>query len=245
MALVHMVLLSGPQWGDAFTGSPYNALNGAMWTIRFEFRCYLLTYLLGMIGILKRPRLMLWLTGILAITHIWAQLHPLPAMPKLLIALLGKPDDLIRLTLAYMAGSCFRLLSPVFNRRVALVAALLLVPAMFSHALAETALVLLGGYGLLYLALCIKDPLFLRINARDDISYGVYLYAWPIGKLLFWYAPGMNVWLNAALTACLALAAGWISWKLVEQPAMRLGGKRSATPESKAPSQNSVLRTLP
>lgn len=245
MAVLNIARLRPPQLDDAFAGSHYAALNGSMWTIRLEFACYLLTCLLGLIGILKRPRLMLGLTGMLALTRIWAQTHPLPDAPKVLIALLGKPEDLVRLALAYMAGSCFRLVSPAFNGRAALAAAVLLIPAMFSHALAETALVLLGGYGLLWLAFGVKNPIFLRINAKEDISYGVYLYAWPIGKLLFLYVPNMNVWLNAAITACLALVAGWISWKLVEQPAMRLGRTRPSGPQTPLATPSAQFRTLP
>ncbi len=242
---LHISSLRPPQLNHVFDGSHYAALNGSMWTIRFEFGCYLLTCLLGLAGILKRPRMLLSITGALGLLHIWAQSHSLPVAPKLFIAVLGRPEDLLRLALAYMAGSCFRVLSPPFRSKIALGAALLLIPAMFSHALAETALVTLGGYGLLWLAFSVKNPLFLRINAKEDISYGVYLYAFPIGKLLFLYNPQMNIWLNAALTACLALIAGWISWKLVERPAMRLGHPRSPAPQTTLDTISPQFRTLP
>lgn len=235
MAIVHLALLRPPQLDGVFAGSHYAALNGSMWTIRFEFGCYLLTWLLGRTGLLQRPRVLVAITALLALTHIWAQGHPLPHAPKSVISLLGEPANLVRLGLAYMAGTCLRVLAPPLRSDVALLAGLLLIPAMRSHALAEPALILLGGYGLIWLALRVRHRLFLTINAREDISYGVYLYAFPIGKLLFQSAPGMNIWLNALITACLAIVAGWISWKLVEQPAMRMGRPRVASPAHTAP----------
>ena len=61
-----------------------------------------------------------------------------------------------------------------------------------------------------------------RINSQDDISYGVYLYAFPIGKLIFWYAPALPLFSVGMLTFIGACVCGWLSWQLVEKPVMRL-----------------------
>jgi len=61
------------------------------------------------------------------------------------------------------------------------------------------------------------DTVFSRID-RTDISYGMYLYAWPVGALIVWYLP--NTSLPVAVSATLAVASGfgWVSWHLVERP---------------------------
>lgn len=62
-----------------------------------------------------------------------------------------------------------------------------------------------------------------RVGATNDISYGVYVYAFPVQQLLVLTGIHHLGWLLTSL-ACLALTVplAWLSWKLVEQPAMRL-----------------------
>ncbi len=54
--LQEIFLLSPPSSPAIFQGKPYPLLNGAMWTIAYEFRCYLLVAILGTIGALKNQR---------------------------------------------------------------------------------------------------------------------------------------------------------------------------------------------
>ncbi len=53
-----------------------------------------------------------------------------------------------------------------------------------------------------------------------DLSYGVYIYGWLIQQMLYaLFSPGV---LSISLLAIpLAFLAGWLSWKFVEKPALR------------------------
>jgi peptidoglycan/LPS O-acetylase OafA/YrhL len=58
-----------------------------------------------------------------------------------------------------------------------------------------------------------------------DISYGTYLYAWPIQCMLA--AGGVrDPWVLFAIGVPLALVAGALSWVVVERPAMSLRPRR-------------------
>lgn len=84
--------------------------------------------------------------------------------------------------------------------------------------------VLFVPYGLLLLYLGMKLPL-IEVGRRRDISYGMYVYAWPVQMLLVVAAPALtvdapmivDVALVVAVTAIFAVA----SYDLVEGPALR------------------------
>jgi peptidoglycan/LPS O-acetylase OafA/YrhL len=65
------------------------------------------------------------------------------------------------------------------------------------------------------------------------ISYGIYLYHVPVFLTLgkSWGLPrdvgDLALWLGAGAACTLALA--WLSWRLVEQPALRLARRRQTS----------------
>jgi peptidoglycan/LPS O-acetylase OafA/YrhL len=71
------------------------------------------------------------------------------------------------------------------------------------------------------------------------ISYGVYLYHVPVfltlGKSYGLPAdvPELLTWLAAG--GAITVALGWLSWRLVERPAIRLGGQSRATSSTTLP----------
>ena len=78
------------------------------------------------------------------------------------------------------------------------------------------------AYPLLWLGIHLSSP-FQRVGARNDYSYGVYIYGWPVQQLLgIW---GVQHWGYVAFTLAGmtgALACAVISWHLVEKRALSL-----------------------
>ena len=62
-------------------------------------------------------------------------------------------------------------------------------------------------------------PVLRRAARFGDVSYGTYLYAFPIQVLVITYIP---TGLPIPACAALAILAGFVSWHLVERPAIRL-----------------------
>jgi peptidoglycan/LPS O-acetylase OafA/YrhL len=100
-------LLSGPMTPPVFPGQPFPFANGAMYTIAYEFRCYLLIALLGLCGILRRPIFCLVITIFLmsALLNIdrFEHVHWHAEVWT------GAPILNIRLTAIYLVGVCFYL----------------------------------------------------------------------------------------------------------------------------------------
>jgi peptidoglycan/LPS O-acetylase OafA/YrhL len=91
---------------------------------------------------------------------------------------------------------------------------------MCVYEIAEASVCLFGGYAMIWLAE--RAPVFHAFNKLPDVSYGVYLYAWPINKALLWFWPAISLGESMLMVLFAALAAGCLSWYLVEKPALRL-----------------------
>lgn len=220
-----LLMLKSPELAGAFSGLPYPALNGSAWTISYEFRCYILAALFGLVGCYRRPAVFVALTAAVLLASL-AMSWPGVAIikpPGWSEALFGDPTQSARLLSAFMVGTCFWLYrgSLPLRTRYAALATPPLIALMFMPQFAEAALILLGGYILFWTAFRVHWRPLLTINAKDDISYGVYLYAWPIGALLIWYWRTIPLPLLGLLTFVGAAACGAISWFLIERPATR------------------------
>lgn len=78
------------------------------------------------------------------------------------------------------------------------------------------------AYPLIWLSFHLP-ALFQRIGARNDYSYGVYIYGWPVLQLLgIWGVQrwGYPAYTATAIACSVALAA--LSWHLIEKPALSL-----------------------
>jgi len=230
LSLVRILDLAPPRLTGAFTALPYPALNGAMWTIRYEFHCYLLVGLLGVLGLLKRRYLMLAGTLLLLAAHAWLMATnfdltwgPLSQTPGI-DAILLDPQQNVRMMALFGCGICFRL----FRDRIPLraEAAMLCLAAavalLFSNSLAQVGLGTAGAYFIFWLAGTQRFPILAKINNSYDISYGVYLYGWPVGSLIALYFMGITPAALTVATLLLAIVAGAISWVVVEKPFLKL-----------------------
>lgn len=244
----YLLLLKPPFAPGAFEGLAYPALNGSMWTISYEFRCYLLAALLGVIGLYRRRGLYFALTAAFVSANFLFLLPIGETIERLLRptnALLGAPQDMIRLTAVFMCGACLKLYPLTYRGRYAALATVGLLIALFIPALASVAMMTLGAYLLFWIAFEVKWRPLRTLNAKDDISYGLYLWAWPIGTLLIWYWRDMNIVVHGLLTLAGSVALGYVSWHLLEKRCMalksRLGGRRKSAavaqpaPETGAP----------
>lgn len=72
-----------------------------------------------------------------------------------------------------------------------------------------------AAYAVIWLAVS------LPFRWSSDLSYGVYLYGWPVAQVLVVGGVArLGLPIFAASTALVAIAIGWISWTYLERPAM-------------------------
>ncbi len=253
--LSEVALLHSPDTPPTFVGQPYASVNGNLWTISYEFACYLCVGLLGAGGVVRRRRAFLAFT--LAVAGVW--LLPLAGRAMIifsaghlgidcarsvaLVLLLCKENGVFtHLLFVFCAGGCFALFRDRvrFSPRWALVALAATVPCMWSLVGSQIALTTVGAYAFFTFAFA-RIPALAAFQRHTDISYGVYLYGWPAQKLLLLAWPGLSPWALFALSAIASAGVGWASWLLVERPPLQL--KYRASPA--APTVTGLVAPLP
>lgn len=191
-----------------FETLPYPSVNGSLWTLPIEGRLYLLLFVAGAIGMLRPWRyLPAWALAMAgAATFAWVQ----APLPQHLAYLCWTVAFFITGTLLWLWRDRVRL----DGRGVPLlvVAAFLARDSVFFAPAYLAAVV----YGVLWLAFVPRLP---RIQ-RNDLSYGLYLYGWPMQQVAFLLG-ATSVLTNTLLSSALALACAALSWFLVERPALR------------------------
>jgi peptidoglycan/LPS O-acetylase OafA/YrhL len=223
-----VLLLSSPATPPVFPGHPYAMVNGAMYTIGYEFRCYLLVALLGLCGLLRRPNLVLLMTTVLLSSLLFPAPFGMMHRPRHMEAIMGQPGLFFRLTAVYLVGCCFHLFRHriAFRPMFAVIATVTMaVFFVFAPARAELGLVLCGGYLMFYFGQ-MHLPRLSGMSRLPDISYGIYLYGWPVESLWIWFHQG-SPWIAFAGSTVICFGLGWLSWHFVERPALTL--KRRAT----------------
>ncbi|MFD1557881.1 acyltransferase family protein [Paraburkholderia silviterrae] len=246
-----ILLLQPPMSTTAFHGTYYPDLNGAMWTIPYEFRCYLLILALGLLGFFNRKRVIL-ITAIsfLVLSCIipehyhpfgyeaaLAQTQAHSFWDRIFNLTVGEPRSTIRFVGVFLCGSTYQIYKDriSFDKKwTAAFSAAALVTFLFEPRTANLAVAIFGGYLVIAISNLGKQYVTCKINSENDISYGVYLYAWPAAKLILWYRPDMNIVLVGMLTLISAVIMGTVSWHLLEKPIMH-------KIQRKAPSNPAVI----
>ena len=189
--------------------------NGSLWTLYFEFLCYLMVGLLVCLPVVRRHRWLIAVAFVLSVVA-WATVGGWGpgAYPDVVL--------LARLLPAFLGGAVVwvflgRVPLRAVTAMVALVVAAVLVLTV-DHWGAQAASPLIA-YVLLWLSTVLPSPAVAR---RHDISYGVYIYAFPAQQLLV-YAGAHRLGLAAydTLAALATAALAVVSWRLVERPSLR------------------------
>ncbi len=222
--LSNMLSLQAPAEGYYFNHMPQPGLNDSMWTIQYEFICYLAVPLLVWLGFLKHK---LGLAIVFVASYAWLTLQNLglvfPHDSNLSGHILANPHFYPRFFTYFLAGSFAYAYRHDIPRNNALLS-LSLVLFVLAFKLQQIDLLwpIAGSYLLFY---CAYHPkvLFPKFAKHGDFSYGIYLYGWPLQQLcMLYFGPYLNPFSFFALVLPLVLIFAVASWNLVEKPALKL-----------------------
>lgn len=205
-------------------GIPYpGAWNGSLWTLYFEFLCYLLMAALGSFAFVKKspwPMLAAFLLSVL----LWANIARIDPYFQYNFDF----NMLARLAPYFLGGAVVK----VFAKRIglnwqgALVSAVLgtfsvLTFDGFGNQLASPFI----AYLLLWISTWLPSPKLIKVN---DVSYGSYIYAFPVQQLIAVYGGHQwGVWWLTVAATLGTLVLATMSWLLIERPIMNAARRRT------------------
>ncbi len=196
-----------------FAGNPVpQVANGSLWTISIEFSCYFSVLILGLLGVFKR--------------RLWLLVAAVVGYEIYVSSLFHGNNRYDQFFICFAAGAVAWLWQDKlpFSSRIAGGCLLVLLGVSRFSPWFSIAFPVAGGYCLLWLA---YGPRLRLSNwaEKTDLSYGTYLYAFPVQQLLAAEVALRHPWMIFLLASPITLLCAWLSWSFVEKPFLSL--KRS------------------
>jgi peptidoglycan/LPS O-acetylase OafA/YrhL len=226
-----LVVWAQPDVGGTPRGVPWpHGWDGSLWTLIWEVFCYIAVAVVGVTGLRNRR----WIIpAALALALFWSALLPpwgifdeVPAtatQQHVGVAIVAQTVGMIatRFAVMFLAGALLYQFRNVIPARWSLVV-MSVVIVVAAGLLPNYRLV--GAIPLAY-AIIVSGVLIhnRRLRLRTDLSYGVYIYAFPVQQLLIICGlASMNPIVFAIVAAIATLPLAAMSWFLVEKPALSL-----------------------
>lgn len=189
------------------------SVNGSLWTIPIEVACYAILAITGLLGLLKSKHL--WVALCLAYL-VWF-------LGSQTMDLRGSMQHKLEFPAYFVFGSLIAACNAQFLQRKWLYAGLATLVAIATYLVGFKYSALLLFLPAVLISIGTSSwPVLSQAGRFGDVSYGVYLYAFPIQQSVYALWPGLGFSASLLVVTVLTLIAGWLSWRLVEAPALRL-----------------------
>lgn len=210
--LLNSILILQHNLPEVFANNIYGqAVNGPLWTLPIEFLCYIMCFLAYQCKLLNRKNTIfasiIFVLGCIMIKIISGNIPILASMIQ--------PMGLFFVGMLYYVYQE----NIIMKIQLCFISLIGIVVSLIFGIFPITIYVFLS-YFLMYIGFGtrIKFPNFAKYG---EVSYGMYLCAWPIQQILVQYlgnAGKMNPWFNFLLATPIAIIFGYIIYKIIEKP---------------------------
>jgi peptidoglycan/LPS O-acetylase OafA/YrhL len=208
-----------------FDENPQHAVNGSLWTLMYEFSCYFICFIIVQSSLIKKKMVLtsillglLFIRILLGDKFFWFNY----STPYLLGHNILYSFEWF---FYFLCGMIYYLYFKSININFKLVIFLLLIYSIF---------ILLDFEGMLKIMNYILIPTLIfffafikgKLNSfgkKADLSYGIYLYAFPIQQLIVYlFHEKIEMELLSLLTIIMSIPLAFLSWHLIEKQALKL-----------------------
>jgi len=214
-----------------FASNLSHSVNGSLWTIPIEVKCYIALAVLGLLGLWRYSATSLFVLAVL-LAYFAHRYAPSVKPPH-------EWSYSLQYAVVFVIGMVFASFERFWLRQpwraVLLVVPLLIALSWLQPVWRGQAPVWALGCAAIIIGTA-SWPVLRDVGRFGDCSYGAYIYAFPVQQSVLWLlGPHFsNFWLATGLSLVLTLLLAWASWHLIEQPALRL---KPRNPSSTRPAQ--------
>lgn len=199
------------------------AINGSLWTIPLELKCYMVLMVMGIAGVLRNRWILLVLT--LIILCAYALIEPRGDRLASFFKWSVERKYLVEFGLFFFTGALlyfFKLPGVGVPRyRLLVLFWALAIVAWMAH---RPVLALLFSVPITSIAIgTASTPGLRKVGRFGDLSYGLYIYAFPIQQTMIWGMHNLLPWnIVLLLTVIVTFGMAFLSWHMIEKRALRL-----------------------
>ncbi len=194
-----------------------SAVNGSLWTLSFEFTCYIMVAILGLLKMLKKEVILGLFIGALLTHQFQSNVFPHADTENFFPYI--NQAQLIILVTQFLSGMVFYLYKDNirYSYKYFIIGFFAFIFSCYYGVGYQLLFPIAGAYLIFYLAYCPKIKLQ-NFSKYGDFSYGIYIYGFMIQQVLIKIVgDGMNSNLNWFISLPIAILCGILSWHLVEK----------------------------
>lgn len=201
-----------------FVDNPYpNAVNGSLWTIPYEVFAYVLLFAFYAVGILSSKKLS-------AAIFLVMLVEPFLKF-KILFPWLPNNHEIDLLAPCFAFGAIMALNKEIIDIRFTpcigfVVLYYFLRDTVYSSYFAYASI-------FLFILYASSRSFILKLKPKVDISYGVYLWGFPVQQVIAHHFNAQGVLFNQVTSLLISLVLGYLSWHICEKNFIKYGNSLS------------------
>lgn len=212
-------LLSGIQFDlpGVFLNNPYpGSVNGSLWTLPIEVRMYFWLAVLGSLTLLQSEKVFNLFFLLICLMYVQAPVGTF---------MLARDAEELRLGMLFLMGSFLY----VNKHRISLGFGGMLMLVVLTYFTRQSGFApYIKSIMLTYFVLLVALHPKLNLPSIDrwgDVSFGLYIYAFPVQQTVAYFLPGVRPLQMFAIASFITLILAISSWHFIEKPALSLKGK--------------------
>jgi peptidoglycan/LPS O-acetylase OafA/YrhL len=201
-------------------------VNGALWTIAYEFTCYMA--LAALIVVRKRKLLVQMLLGVAFVGFLVANQFFFKQLHDVMVLHFLVGDRTVALCTYFVAGALLAALHFEQMKGKEWLALAAFVAILIATLLGEFMTILrFVCLPIIVIAWGLRATPYLSDIGKKigDMSYGIYIYGFVVQQVLVHYF-GLGIWSLMAISIPLTYLLGYGSWHLIEKRALKLKNVR-------------------